>query len=367
VGNDSVAAADDVQSMLTSVIGAGKAAVHRIGADEIHQFISSQPDVVGGVDVTVLGDGGEVGASNGTVLFDASWDAGQGPVTRELVLRHAPGSDSRLFFEYDMSRQFQVQRALQGSRVPVPEPLWLDPDGRWLGAPGYAMVRVRGIGQHPAAFIQGPIAEASPADREEMLDQIMTALVDIHQTDINGRGLENFTMKAPGSAPLERCINWYWQTWDWVHLPPFERLVPVRRWLLENLPDGEPELMHGDSTLQNYFFDGKRLVAVLDWEMSTLGRAEADLALQTVSNQLFAAPPESGLLQPPSEEEWLARYDAAGGRPLRDFDYFKKFAAYMIIIAVSALQRNMTEAERAALEPLLRPCWPLAEGNQDVH
>jgi aminoglycoside phosphotransferase (APT) family kinase protein len=148
----------DVQSMLSSVIGAGKTAVHKIGADEIRRFIENQPNIGGKVDVTVIGDGGEVGASNGTVLFDAIFDTGQGRVTRELVLRHAPVSDKRLFFEYDMSRQFQVQRALRGGEVPVPEPLWLDPDGRWLGTSGYVMARVRGRGQHPAAFIQGALS-----------------------------------------------------------------------------------------------------------------------------------------------------------------------------------------------------------------
>lgn len=351
----------NVQSMLTSVIGAGKKEVHKIGADEIRRFIENQPSISGDVDVTVVGDGGEVGASSGTVLFDATFDTGHGRVTRELVLRHAPVSEKRLFFEYDLSRQFQVQRALHGTDVPVPEPLWLDADGSWLGTPGYAMVRARGRGQHPAAFIQGPIAEATPADREKMLTKVMAALVAIHNTDIKARGLQNFVMNAPGVAPLERLINWYWQTWDWVHLPEFERLVPVHAWLLDHLPDGEPELMHGDSTLQNYFFDGTRLAAVLDWEMSSLGRAEADLALQCVSNRIFAAPPESGLLQPPSENEWLEMYRAAGGRPLRDFEYFNKFAAYMIIVAVSALQRNMTEAEREIQAPLLQPCWQLAE------
>ena len=351
----------DVQSMLSSVIGAGKNAVHKIGTDEIRRLIENQPDIGGAVDVTVVGDGGEVGASSGIVLFDATFDTGKGRVTRELVLRHAPVSDNRLFFEYDLSRQFQVQRALFGTDVPVTEPLWLDPDGRWLGASGYVMARARGRGQHPAAFIQGPIAEASAADRAEMLSQVMAALVAIHNTDIRAGGLENFVMKAPGAAPLERCINWYWQTWDWVHLPEFERLVPVRSWLLDNLPDGEPELMHGDSTLQNYFFDGTRLTAVLDWEMSSLGRAEADVALQCLSNRIFAAPSDSGLLQPPSEEEWLAMYRAAGGRPLHNLDYFKKFAAYMILVAVSALQRNMTEREREAQAPLLEPCWQLVE------
>jgi len=351
----------DAQSIVTSMIGAGKTAVDRIGTEEIRHFIENQPDVGGNVEVTVLGDGGELGASNGIVLFDSSYDTEQGRVTRELVLRHAPGSDRRLFFEYDMARQFLVQGSLQGSAVPVPEPVWLDPDGRWLGAPGYAMTRVTGTVPHPSAFTVGPLAEASPADREEMLRQIMKALVGIHQTDIEASGLASFVMNAPGNSPLEHCINWFWRTWDWAQLPQFERLVPVRQWLLDNLPDGEPELTHGDSLLHNYMFDGTRLVGVVDWESSTLSRAEADLALQCVSNQLFAAPPDSGLARPPSEEEWLAMYQAAGGRPLHDFEYFKKLAAYIFIVVGAALQRNVSDEQRAAMEPLLQPCWQLAE------
>lgn len=352
----------DAQAMVNSMIGAGKEAVHRIGADEIRHFIENQSDVAGNVEVTVIGDGGDVGASNGIVLFDASYDTTQGRITRELVLRHAPGSDRRLFFEYDLARQFLVQSKLQGGPVPVPAPVWLDADGHWLGAAGYAMARKSGAVPHPSAFASGPLAEASLADREEMLDQIMTALVGIHRTDIAASGLADFVMNAAGGTPLERCINWFWRTWDWVHLRQFERLVPVRQWLLDNLPDGEPELTHGDSLLHNYMFDGRRLVAVVDWESSTLSRAEADLALQCVSNQLFAPPAGSGLLMPPSEEEWLARYRSAGGRPLHDFEYFKKLAAYIFIVVGSALQRNVTEEVRASLEPLLQPCWQLAEG-----
>ncbi|BBZ15422.1 phosphotransferase family protein [Mycobacterium branderi] len=351
----------DVQSTLRAVIGSGKGVVRKVGAAAICRFIESRPDVAGDVDVTLVGEASEVGASSGIVLFDVSYDTGQARVARQLVLRHAPAGDRRLFVEYDMARQFQVQRAMQGGNVPVPEPVWLDSDGRWLGVPGYTMARAHGVAPHTASFLRGPLAEASPDDREEMLGQVMKALVGIHTTDIKAGGLENFVMNATGSAPLERCINWYWRTWDWVRPPNFERLVPVRRWLLDNLPDGEPELIHGDPLLHNYMFDGTRLVAVLDWEVSTLSRAEADLAFQCVGNQLFAPPPDSGLLMPPGEAEWLAMYRAAGGRPLRDFEYFKKLAAYMLLVAYGSLRRNMTAAECAGLEPLLQQCWLLAE------
>jgi hypothetical protein len=77
------------------VIDAGKAVVLKVGTDEIRRLVQNQPDVAGDVEVTIVGDGGEVGASSGTELFDASYDSGQGRITRELVLRHAPASDGR--------------------------------------------------------------------------------------------------------------------------------------------------------------------------------------------------------------------------------------------------------------------------------
>lgn len=349
----------DVQSMLNAVISTGKSNVHQISQADILKFIQNQPGIVGTVSIDRLRGAGAVGASSGIVLFTVTYDMGAGAIKRDVVLRHAPGSDTRLFFEYDLSRQFLVQRALQGSGAPVPEPLWLDADGRWLGVPGYVMVAASGTAPHPSAFLKGPLAEASPEDRERMIGEVMKSLVSIHQTDLRARGLEDFVMKAPGTSPLERCINWYWTTWEWVHAAQYETLVPIRKWLLENIPEGEPELMHGDCSLHNYLFEDGRLTAVLDWEMSSLGRAEADLALQTVGNQLFAAPIDSGMPRPPSEQEWLAYYVKAGGRPPRDFEYFKKLAAYMIIVAVVALQRNMAADARAAQEPLLQPLWPM--------
>lgn len=348
--------------MLNSVISTGKSNVQKIGHAEILAFIQNQPGIVGEVRIDNLRGAGDVGASSGIVLFTVSYDAGQGPITREVVLRHAPGSDKRLYFEYDLSRQFRVQRALQGRGAPVPEPLWLDADGRWLGVPGYVMVAAKGVAPHPSAFLKGPLAEASPEAREQMIGEVMKSLVAIHQTDLAATGLQDFVMNAPGESPMARLINWYWTTWEWVRAPQYERLKPLHRWLLANIPEGEPELMHGDSTLHNYLFDGVHLTGVLDWEMSSLGRAEADLALQCVGNQLFAAAADSGSPMPPSEAQWLAYYAKAGGRPLRDFAYFKQFAAYLILVAVIALQRNLDEAARAAQEPLLRPMWDVADG-----
>jgi aminoglycoside phosphotransferase (APT) family kinase protein len=102
--------------------------------------------------------------------------------------------------------------------VPVPQPFWLDGDGSSLGMPGYVMARTTGTAPSPAAFVRGPLADASDADRDDMIGQVVKTLVSIHSTDLTARGLSDFVMNAPGSTPMERCINWYWQTWEWVEL-----------------------------------------------------------------------------------------------------------------------------------------------------
>ena len=160
---------------------------------------------------------------------------------------------------------------------------------------------------------------------------------------------------------MQRYVNWYWRSWEWFQLPEYSRLLPAHRWLLANAPSGSPELLHGDASLHNYLFDGTRLAAILDWEMSTLGRAEADLSLQCVSNQLFAAPPDSGAAQPPSETEWLERYVRAGGRTPQQFDYFKRLSTYMVIVCIYGLQRHLTAEARQAQDPLLNRCWTYLE------
>lgn len=351
----------DPRSTLKSVIGVGKAAVTKVGVKEIGYFIEQQAEVRGNVTISNVDSAGDVGASSGIVLFTATYDTHAKKITRDLVLRHAPNSETRLFFNYDLSRQFKVQQVVAAQNLPVPNTFWLDADGQYLGTPGYIMSQISGVAPNASAFAIGPLAEASPTQRKQMLKELMQAMVKLHQLDVHAIGLEDFVMDAAGNTPLQRCINWYWQTWEWIHLPNYDRLVPIYQWLLDNCPDGKPELMHGDSSLHNYLFKENHLVAMLDWEMSSLGRAEIDLALQCMGNKAFAAPVDSGALQPPSEDEWLEMYQEAGGRPLEHFDYYKKFASYMVIVAVSGLQRNLPADELATQEPLLASFWQTLE------
>ncbi|VWX50210.1 phosphotransferase family protein [Novosphingobium sp. 9U] len=351
-----------VQDVLDAVISTGQAGRQTMDLQLIEDFISAQPGVEGRASVGDVRGNSKVGASSGIVMFTAQWDDGTQRRKQDLVLRYAPSHDARIFYSYDLARQFRVQQAVQGCGVPVPNALWLDADGSQLGVPGYVMEMSAGEAPNPSAFAVGPMAQASPEDRDSMVDQVLGALVAFHGLDYQAKGLGDFAMPAAGATPMEKCINWYWDTWEWIDQPNFSRMVPVRQWLLDNVPVGGETLTHGDSTLHNYMFVGNKLSSVLDWEMSCIGRPENDLALQTVGNELFAAPPESGLPQPPSQAEWVERYVRLGGREPQDLTYYRRLTGYMISIAITSVQRGMPQDVRDAQKGFMDQVWRVIEG-----
>lgn len=350
------------KDVLDSVISTGQAVRDRLDPAVIASFIAAQPGITGPVEITSVAGDSKVGASSGIVMFTAAFDDGSGRREHSLVLRYAPGNAERLWVAYDMAHQARVQHVLQRTALPVPKPLFVDGDGHALGLPGYIMTTVSGEAPSPSAFVQGPLAEASPQERATMLGDVMDALVRMHELPLSAEELRSLQMDAPGNSAMERCINWYWATWEWIDQPGGERLVPVRNYLLANAPVGGEVLTHGDSTLHNYLFSKGRLTGVLDFEMACIGRPETDLALQCVGNAIFAAPPESGALQPPNEAEWLELYRAAGGRKLESLAYYRRLAGYMIVIAIIALQRNMPADLRASQKDFVEILWREAEG-----
>lgn len=351
----------DTQDVFKEVVASGRSSREAIGAGEIERLIAAQPGVSGAVSVTNLRGNAKVGASSGIVLFTADYDDGTARRQRDLVLRYAPKGEGRLWYRYNLADQFRVQKAVQGCGVPVPEPLWIDEEGEHLGFTGFVMTPLPGEAPTSAAFAAGPLAEATPADRSAMLDEVAGALAAIHRIDLAATGLADFAMDAPGAHAMEKCINWYWQTWEWIEHPEHERLAAARRWLLDNMPEGREALTHGDATLHNYLFAGNRLTGVLDWEMSCVARAENDLALQQITNELFAPPPGSGLPQPPSEAELRDRYARMGGIELAPLGYFKRLTAYMVITAIASLQRSMPEEVRVAQKGFTDRIWSFIE------
>lgn len=310
VGDQAPLRTPDSEAMMGGVAVASQAATGSINLESIAAFVEEQPDVEGPVVVRELPRGsGRGGYSSGMLFLEVEYlDPDRGRITRESVLRYAPGGEQRIHVEYDLGRQFDLQRALQDTAVPTPMPLWLDRSGDFLGSPGYMMELVKGdaaanVWLYGATFF----TEASHDQRESMVHDLVRTMGKIHEVDVDAHGLRGHMMAAEGATGLERIINQRWRTWEWLRTDEESRLRTIRDELVSGQPDHEEVLVHGDSNYGNYLFKDGKVAAVLDWESSSVGPRELDVAIQLHINRHNLQDrgiPSTGA---PSQSEWVER------------------------------------------------------------
>jgi aminoglycoside phosphotransferase (APT) family kinase protein len=192
-----------------------------------------------------------------------------------FVLRRPPRGDLPPT-AFDVTREYRVMRALadHGMPVPVPRPLQLCEDKGVIGAPFYLMESVDGV------VVRGELPPALEGmdDRRLMSEQLVDTLVDLHRVDINAVGLDGF---GKPDGYLERQLRRMRQLWDLARFRDIPEIPEVGAWLSANVPpQGAATIVHGDYKLDNVILGPSspaRLIAVVDWEMSTLGDPLADL------------------------------------------------------------------------------------------
>ena len=221
------------------------------------------PDRAGAFDVERLGEG----QSCLTFLIRGDgWD---------LVLRRPPRGDLPPT-AFDVTREYRVMRALHdgGAPVPVPRVLAMCEDRGVIGAPFYLMERVDGV----VVRAEVPAALAALGERRRMAEQLLDTLIALRGVDVLGVGLERF---GKPEGYLERQLWRMRGLWDLARFRDVAHIEELGGWLAENLPDQRPAaIVHGDFKLDNVIFAPSApatLIAVVDWEMSTLGDPLADL------------------------------------------------------------------------------------------
>lgn len=296
-------------------------------AERLRNFAAAQPGV--GPDVTihhVRPVGTAAGGSNGTLLFDAVYGDAGGRIRRQLVLRFLPTDG--LFHRYDVRGQYEIQRVLANTDVPVPPQVWLDETGSYLDRPGYVMEQVRGESTPMAWMRSGIIADATPIERRKMTTAYVEQLAKIHRLDWGALGLDWLKGRASGDRPIEREVNWYWDALEWaaVAWPAageyVDALAATRAWLIANEPDDvDIVLCHGDANLGNYMFEGTDVTAVVDWEMAFLGTPECDMTFMKTGDLILQPDDErpEGCLR---FDEACTEYERISGRQLKHLDYF---------------------------------------------
>jgi aminoglycoside phosphotransferase (APT) family kinase protein len=308
------------------------------------------------------GSGDKTGQSSGIVLFGANITG----KTEQYVLRYAPmNNQQRIFAEYDIGGQFHLQRQLSRAGLPVPNGRWLDQTGEFLGLPGFVMDAIDGEVAHSSAFTGGLIAEATEEARGELFSQIFCSLDKVHNVEWRRHGLDAYVRAGSGRTPIERYVNWFWKTAEWIRSPQMDRLAKVRDWLLLNQPDyhhDEYRLVHGDPGLGNYMFKDSKVVAIIDWELAGIIHPTFDLAMQCSGfNYMKQAASAEVAAKIPDDSSWIAAYELATNRRIVDFDYFRKLVTLMSLIVFLSIDRSLSPEMKAAHEKMLEPTWAIAE------
>ncbi len=261
-----------------------------------------------------------VGQSNPTYLLRT-------PGKSYVLRRKPPGV--LLKSAHAVDREFRVQSALAGSNVPVPAMHLLCEDETVIGSAFYIMNFIPG-----RSFVDPTMEGEDNATRKGVLDEMNRVLAELHMVDIDAAGLADY---GPPGNYFERQITRWTQQYrasETSHIADMEKLISG---LEQRMPDddGQRTLVHGDYRIDNLLFeqDGTGCVAVLDWELSTIGHPYADLAAVIMQWQL---PPgregrglagvDRGALGLPSDEAFIAAYCDRTGRPqIKDFGFYLAF------------------------------------------
>ena len=277
---------------------------------------------------------------------------------RRMVLRKKPPGQI-LPGAHAIEREFRVLSALHPTDVPVPRPILLHEDPELLGTPFYLMERVEG-----RVFSDCALPELSPDDRRPIYMAMAQTLAKLHAVRPDEIGLDGYG--RPGNY-FERQIGRWTKQW---RESPSERIPALDKladWLPAHMPpdDGAVSIAHGDFRLGNLLFHPTepRVVAVLDWELSTLGHPLADLGFCVMP--WHTAPDEyggilgldHGALGIPAKAEFVARYfaEAIPTAPLTRFHVafaLFRFAVIFIGIADRARAGNAAADNAGVVAPL---------------
>ena len=294
----------------------------------------------GGVkpEVTVESGVDSNGMSSETIILTGSWRENGKPVEQKWVARVAPTEqDVPVFPTYRMDHQFDVIRLVaELTDVPVPRVRWIDTTSSVLGSPFFLMDHVAGIvppDVMPYTFGGNWFADAPAERRRELQDATVEVLAKLHSIP-NADKTFGFLSEIdpPGDTPLRRHFGWL-KDWYQFAVPDIGRSALVEHalsWLEDNYPadvaSSPPVLAWGDSRIGNVLYEDFRPVAVLDWEMATVGPRELDVAwiifAHMVFQELAGLAGLPGLPDVMREEDVRATYETMTGAELGDLKWF---------------------------------------------
>ena len=296
------------------------------------------------------------GQSNPTFLLSAGG--------RHYVLRRKPPG-KLLPSAHAVDREYRVLRALHGTDVPVARPWLLCEDESVIGTIFYVMDFVQG-----RVMWDPSLPGMDPAGRRAVFDEMNRVIAALHAVDVAAVGLADF---GKHGSYLERQIARWTKQYRASETERIEAMENLIEWLPRNIPEGdETTLVHGDYRLDNTVFhpEEPRMLAVLDWELSTLGHPIADFAYHCMTWRLTPAEFRGmqGLdlraLGIPDEQEYVDLYCRRTGRPgIPHWDFYMAYNMFRLAGILQGIMGRVVEGTASSAHAVEsgRRARPMAE------
>jgi aminoglycoside phosphotransferase (APT) family kinase protein len=293
--------------------------------DPLEEFLDEHGIGDGPLSAAPIGEG----HSNVTYLIERTGE--------QVVLRRPPRGPLPPS-AHDVLREARLLRALWPTPARVPKVLAVCEDPETIGAPFYVMEHVEG----DVIVASVPEGLDVPAERRRIGEELIDSLVEIHAVDWRAAGLEEF---GKPTGYLERQLRRFLGLWELNKTREIQAVESVGAWLSEHLPESGPAtIVHGDYRLGNTMFAlgaPARLVAVLDWEMATIGDPLADLGYLCMF-WTEEGDPAGGLREHvgrvtraegfPNRADLIARYEERSGRSMREIRWYTTLALWKSVV-----------------------------------
>ena len=305
--------------------------------------------------------------------------------SRSYVMRSKPGPANKLLASaHAIDREYRVMKALRGSGVPVPDMMLLCEDEAVVGRAFYVMEYMAG-----RVLWNQALPDLAPADRASIYDEMNRVISALHMVDVEAVGLTSFGKTGNYfERQIGRWSKQYVASVDHPQMQPIFEMERLMAWLPEHIPtsardETQVTVVHGDFRLDNMVFHPTqaRVIAVLDWELSTVGHPLADFSYHCMSWHIApgAFRGIGGLdlkaLGIPDEQTYVKRYCERTGRAdpqavMADWNFYMAYNLFRMAGILQGIAKRVVDgtasseqAKQAAAgaRPLAEMGWKIAQ------
>jgi aminoglycoside phosphotransferase (APT) family kinase protein len=308
--------------------------VHTLDIEKLSDYLTEQLDEFTGIKKSKKFNTGQ---SNPTYLLETA--------EKKYVLRKKPPGEL-LPSAHAVDREYRIIKALEETKVPVPRTVFLCNDESIIGTIFYVMEFVDG-----RIFWDPTLPEIDENKRMKVYEETVRIMAELHKIDVEKAGLLDFG--KPGNY-FERQVGRWIKQYRAAETESYPEVETLIAWLEKTMPDddGLISIVHGDYRLYNMIFDHEEesMLALLDWELSTIGHPYADLAYQCMNwyiPQIGITPGLAGInlqkLGIPSEDDYVSNYCSKMGiNSIPNWSFYLAFGFFRLAgIAQGVYKRSI--------------------------